>query len=58
MPVLHELSDREFREKVSMGELSDKKATIARALGFSRGVAHYRTMRRAQHRFWVQIQPS
>ena len=27
-------------------------------VGFSRGVAHYRTTRWAQHRFWVQIQPS
>ncbi len=32
MPALHELSDRELREKLSTGELSDKKATIARAL--------------------------
>jgi hypothetical protein len=32
MPALHELSDKELREKLSTGELSDKKATIARAL--------------------------
>jgi hypothetical protein len=32
MPALHELSDRKLREKLSTGELSDKKATIARAL--------------------------
>jgi hypothetical protein len=29
MPALHELSDKELREKLSTGELSDKKATIA-----------------------------
>jgi hypothetical protein len=29
---LNELSDKELREKLSTGELSDKKATIARAL--------------------------
>jgi hypothetical protein len=32
MPALHELPDKELREKLSTGELSDKKATIARAL--------------------------
>jgi hypothetical protein len=32
MPELHELSDKELREKLSAGELSDKKATVARAL--------------------------
>jgi len=32
MPALHELSDNELREKLSTGELSDKKAAIARAL--------------------------
>jgi hypothetical protein len=32
MPALHELSDKELREKLSTGELSDKKAAIARAL--------------------------
>ena len=37
MPALHELPDKELREKLSTGELSDKKATIARAL--LRGVA-------------------
>ena len=32
MPALHELSDKELREKLSTGELSDKKAAIAWAL--------------------------
>jgi hypothetical protein len=32
MPALHELPDKELREKLSTGELSDRKATIARAL--------------------------
>ena len=32
MLALHELSDKELREKLSTGELSDKKAAIARAL--------------------------
>ena len=30
MLALHELSDKELREKLSTGKLSDKKATIAR----------------------------
>ena len=29
MPALHELSDKELREKLSTGELSDKKAAMA-----------------------------
>ena len=32
MTELHELSDKELREKLSSGELSDKKATIARTV--------------------------
>jgi hypothetical protein len=46
MPELHELSDKELREKLSRGELSDKKVTIARAL----------LRRRRQERFqaWVK----
>jgi len=32
MPALHELSDKELREKLASGELSDKKAVTARAL--------------------------
>jgi len=32
MPALHELSDKELREKLSSRELTDKKITIARAL--------------------------
>jgi hypothetical protein len=32
MPALHELSNKEMRGKLSSGELSDKKATVARAL--------------------------
>ena len=31
MPELHELSDKELREKLARGDLSDKKANIARA---------------------------
>ena len=31
MPELHELSDKELREKLASGDLSDKKANIARA---------------------------
>jgi hypothetical protein len=30
--ALHELSDEELRDKISRGELSDKKASIARAI--------------------------
>jgi hypothetical protein len=29
---MHELSDKELHEKLSSGELSEKKATIARAI--------------------------
>jgi len=32
MPALHELSDKELRENLASGELSDKKALTARAL--------------------------
>jgi hypothetical protein len=32
MPALHELSDKELREKLPGWKLSHKKATIARAL--------------------------
>jgi hypothetical protein len=38
--ALHELSNEELREKLSRGELSEKKATIARAI----------LLRRRQHR--------
>jgi hypothetical protein len=46
MPALHELSDKELREKLSRGELSDKKVTIARAI----------LRRRRQERFqpWIK----
>jgi hypothetical protein len=46
MPALHELSDKELREKLSTGELSDKKVTIARAI----------LRRRRQERFqaWIK----
>jgi len=53
MPALHELPDKELREKLSTGELSDRKATIARAL----------LRRRRQKRFqsgtlgWVRYSP-
>jgi hypothetical protein len=30
--AMHELSDKELHEKLSSGELSEKKATIARAI--------------------------
>jgi hypothetical protein len=48
MPALHELSDKELREKLSKGELSDRKATIAQAL----------LRRRRQERFqaWLKRQ--
>jgi len=32
MPALHELCDKALREKLATGEISDKKAAIARAL--------------------------
>jgi hypothetical protein len=32
MPALHEFSDKELRENLASGELSDKKAVTARAL--------------------------
>ena len=48
MPALHELSDRELREKLSTGELSDKKATIARALLRRRRQERLRELRLAK----------
>jgi hypothetical protein len=46
MPTLHELSDKELREKLSRGELSDKKATLARAL--------LRRLRQERFQAWVR----
>jgi hypothetical protein len=46
MPELHELSDKELRKKLASGELSDKKAVIARAV--------FRRRRRERVEEWLK----